>query len=106
MVINNNSANLEEKFVKEEKWNFTCSPFPCAIYEQNINFAETGKLNIRTFQVDQNKNVINWVLCFFQGTVKQVIQFVDREGDPFLINVNGSFYLLIQHKEIELKLKL
>jgi hypothetical protein len=59
MVINNNSANLEEKFVKEEKGNFTCSPFACAIYEQNIYCAETGKLNIRTFQVDQNKNVIN-----------------------------------------------
>ena len=23
--------------------------------------------------------------------MKQVIQFVDREGDPFLVNVNGSF---------------
>jgi hypothetical protein len=45
--------------VKEEKGNFTCSPFACAIYEQNIYCAETGKLNIRTFQVDQNKNVIN-----------------------------------------------
>ena len=52
MVINNNSANLEEKFVKEEKWNFTCSPFPCAIYEQNINFAETGKLFWSDLDVD------------------------------------------------------
>lgn len=26
-----------------------------------------------------------------QGTVKQVIQFTENEGDPFLATVNGAF---------------
>ena len=50
-MIINNSNNLEEKFIKEERGNFTCSPFACAIYEQNIYSLEPGKLNVRTFQV-------------------------------------------------------
>ncbi len=75
MIVNQNSASLDEKIFKEEKGNFSCSAFSCAIYEQNIYTLEPGKVNIRTFQ----------------GTVKQVLQFTENEGDPFLATVNGTF---------------
>lgn len=75
MIVNQNSPNLDEKIMKEEKGNFSCAAFHCAIYEQNIYTLEPGKVNIRTFQ----------------GTVKQVLQFTENEGDPFLAAVNGTF---------------
>lgn len=75
MIVNQNSQNLDEKIIKEEKGNFTCAAFSCAIYEQNIYTLEPSKVNVRTFQ----------------GTVKQVIQFTENEGDPFLATINGTF---------------
>ena len=75
MIVNQNSSNLDEKILKEEKGNFSCAAITCAIYEQNIYTLEPGKVNIRTFQ----------------GTVKQVLQFTENEGDPFLATVNGTF---------------
>ncbi|CAF0790150.1 unnamed protein product [Brachionus calyciflorus] len=64
-----------EKIIKEERGNFTCSAFNCAIFEQSIFTLEPSKVNVRTFQ----------------GTVKQVLQFTENEGDPFLATVNGTF---------------
>jgi intraflagellar transport protein 140 len=75
MIVNQNAPNLDEKILKEEKGNFTCAALACAIYEQNIYTLEPSKVNVRTFQ----------------GTVKQVIQFTENEGDPFLATVNGTF---------------
>ena len=51
MIVNQNSPNLDEKILKDEKGNFSCSAFSCAIYEQNVYTLEPGKVNIRTFQV-------------------------------------------------------
>ena len=51
MIVNKNSANLDEKILKEEKGNFTCSAFSCGIYEQNIYTLEPSRVNVRTFQV-------------------------------------------------------
>jgi intraflagellar transport protein 140 len=98
MVVDYNSANLDEKIVKVEKGNFSCAVFSCAIFEQNIYTLEPSKVNVRTFQV-REKFKINLILLFFfminryffQGTVKQVLQFTELEGDPFLATINGTF---------------
>ena len=78
MVVNSNSANMDQKIVKDDKGNFACAAFSCAIYEQNIYTLEPTKVNIRTFQ----------------GTVKQSIQFTENEGDPFLVTINGTFMVV------------
>lgn len=51
MVVNQHSVNLDDKILKEEKGNFTCAAFSCAIYEQNIYTLEPSRVNVRTFQV-------------------------------------------------------
>lgn len=66
---------MHEKITKEERGNFTCSAFNCAIFEQSIFTLEPSRVNVRTFQ----------------GTVKQILQFTENEGDPFLATVNGTF---------------
>ena len=95
MIVNQNSANLDEKILKEEKGNFSCSAFSCAIYEQNIYTLEPGKVNIRTFQVKIFPKFFTFIFILIdnyeQGTVKQVLQFTENEGDPFLATVNGTF---------------
>ena len=75
MIVNQASDSLDDKILREDKGNFSCSAFNCAIYEQNIYTLEPLKVNVRTFQ----------------GTIKQVIQFTENEGDPFISSVNGSF---------------
>ncbi len=62
MVVDYNSANLDEKIVKVEKGNFSCPAFSCAIYEQNIYTLEPSKVNIRTFQVE---NILKKILNIF-----------------------------------------
>ena len=98
MVVNQSSSNLDEKILKEEKGNFTCSAFSCVIYEQNIYTLEPSKVNVRTFQVDKLLDTIRNIsksvnICnfCFQGTVKQVLQFTENEGDPFLASINGTY---------------
>lgn len=77
-MIINNTNNMDEKILREERGNFTCTPYACGIYDQNIYTLEASKVNVRTFQ----------------GTVKQILQFTDLEGDPTLININGKFMVL------------
>ena len=74
-MIVNNTSNIDEKIIREERGSFPCSPFKCAIFEQNVYTLEPSKMNVRTFQ----------------GTVKQTLQLTDNEGDPFLININGKY---------------
>lgn len=78
MVVDHSSANLDEKILKQEKGNFSCPAFSCNIFEQNIYTLEPSKVNVRTFQ----------------GTVKQVLQFTELEGDPFLATINGTFLVI------------
>jgi intraflagellar transport protein 140 len=75
MIVNQHTPNLDDRILREEKGNFSCSAVACQIYEQNIYTLEPSKVNVRTFQ----------------GTIKQVIQFTENEGDPILTTVNGTF---------------
>lgn len=45
------------------------------VHEQSAYTVEPGKIHVRTFQ----------------GTVKQILQFSETEGDPFLLDVCGNF---------------
>uniref|UniRef100_A0A183EFR5 Nucleoporin_N domain-containing protein n=1 Tax=Gongylonema pulchrum TaxID=637853 RepID=A0A183EFR5_9BILA len=54
---------------------FACSVSCAAVYQQGVCCIEADKLNFRTFQ----------------GTVKQTISMPEMEGDPMMLDINGSW---------------
>uniref|UniRef100_A0A914XUQ0 Anaphase-promoting complex subunit 4-like WD40 domain-containing protein n=1 Tax=Plectus sambesii TaxID=2011161 RepID=A0A914XUQ0_9BILA len=54
---------------------FACNATAVALYQQNVYCLEPGKINVRTFQ----------------GTIKQVLNLPEIEGDPILLDINGQW---------------
>ncbi|KAK0394620.1 hypothetical protein QR680_000840 [Steinernema hermaphroditum] len=69
--INDSTSPVSFNFI----FSFKCSPKDAAIGLQNIYTLENDKINVRTFQ----------------GTVKNVINFPEMEGDPVMMDINDRW---------------
>ncbi|XP_052768007.1 intraflagellar transport protein 140 homolog [Mya arenaria] len=68
----------EDKSTIKASGSFTTDSMVICLYEQNVYCIEMHKVQVRTFQ----------------GTVKQVINFSDVEGQPVCLDVCGSYLLI------------
>ncbi|CAG0897138.1 unnamed protein product [Darwinula stevensoni] len=59
----------------ENAGSFTADCDGLAIFEQTLFLIEDGKVQVRTFQ----------------GTVKQTLNFLESEGEPISLDINGTF---------------
>lgn len=64
-----------DKSLVRAEGSFNSDSAVVVVHEQSVYTVEPGKIHVRTFQ----------------GTVKQILQFPEAEGDPILLDVCGNF---------------
>ncbi|XP_065660454.1 intraflagellar transport protein 140 homolog [Hydra vulgaris] len=74
----------ENKSFIRSAGSFTCDAHKVAVYEQNVYLVDSHSISIRTFQ----------------GTVKQELTFLEKEGDPFDLDICGSHMVVATNRGV------
>ncbi|XP_065660460.1 intraflagellar transport protein 140 homolog [Hydra vulgaris] len=74
----------ENKSFIRSAGSFTCDTHKVAVYEQNVYLVNSHSISIRTFQ----------------GTVKQELTFLKKEGDPFDLDICGSHMVVATNRGV------
>ncbi|XP_065660084.1 intraflagellar transport protein 140 homolog isoform X3 [Hydra vulgaris] len=74
----------ENKSFIRSAGSFTCDAHKVAVYEQNVYLVDSHSISIRTFQ----------------GTVKQELTFLEKEGDPFDLDICRSHMVVATNRGV------